>query len=34
VLGATLAPPTSRPDDQSVPGPEDRVPADWRDHVH
>ena len=34
VLGPALAPPTSRPDDQSVPGPADRVPVDWRDHVH
>ena len=34
VLVPALAPPTSRPDDQPVPGPEDRVPADWRDHLH
>ena len=29
-----LADPQSRPDDQTVPGPLDRVPDDWRDHVH
>jgi hypothetical protein len=34
VLGHPLTPPTSRPDDQSVPGPADRVPADWRDLIH
>jgi len=34
VAGPPLAPPTSRPDDQSVPGPRDRVPADWRAHIH
>ena len=28
-----LAPPTSRPEDQAVPGPAGRVPADWRAHV-
>ncbi|PXW35915.1 UNVERIFIED_CONTAM: ubiquitin-hydrolase Zn-finger-containing protein [Williamsia faeni] len=27
--GPDLAPPHSRPDDQSTPGPADRVPADW-----
>jgi len=32
--GPELAPPTARPDDQSVPGPAGRVPADWRQHVH
>ncbi len=34
LLGPALAPPTSRPEDQSVPGPADRVPADWQDHIH
>ena len=34
VDGPALAPPTSRPGDQSVPGPRGRVPADWRDHIH
>jgi hypothetical protein len=34
VLGPPLAPPTSRPADQTVPGPAERVPADWRDHIH
>jgi hypothetical protein len=29
-----LADPQSRPDDQPVPGPAGRVPADWRAHVH
>ncbi|MBL7257650.1 UBP-type zinc finger domain-containing protein [Paractinoplanes lichenicola] len=28
--GPQLAPATSRPDDQSVPGPAENVPADWR----
>ena len=32
--GPRLADPQSRPEDQSVPGPTDRVPDDWRDHVH
>jgi hypothetical protein len=34
VLVPPLTPPTSRPDDQPVPGPEGRVPDDWRDHLH
>ena len=34
VTGPRLADPQSRPDDQTVPGPVDRVPDDWRDHVH
>ena len=34
VDGPALAPPTSRPDDQSVPGPRERVPANWRDQIH
>jgi hypothetical protein len=29
VAGPRLAPPTSHPADQSVPGPAERVPADW-----
>jgi hypothetical protein len=33
-LGPALAPPTEHPEDQTVPGPEDRVPDDWRDHIH
>jgi hypothetical protein len=28
--GPALAPPTSRPEDQPVPGPAGRVPEDWR----
>jgi hypothetical protein len=28
--GPRLAAPRSRPDDQSTPGPRDRVPADWQ----
>jgi hypothetical protein len=34
VLGPAPAPPTSRPEDQSVPGPADRVPTDWRAHIN
>ena len=34
VDGPALAPPTSRPEDQPVPGPRGRVPADWRAHIH
>ena len=33
-LGPELAPAVCRPEAQSVPGPADRVPADWRDHIH
>ena len=33
-LGPTMCPANERPLDQSVPGPADRVPADWRDHIH
>jgi len=29
VMGPSLAPPTSHPPSQPVPGPADRVPADW-----
>jgi hypothetical protein len=32
--GPDLAPPQSHPVDQTVPGPAERVPADWQDHVH
>ena len=32
--GPRLADPQSRPETQPVPGPGDRVPADWQDHLH
>jgi hypothetical protein len=32
--GPELAEPTSHPEDQTVPGPAGRVPADWMEHVH
>jgi hypothetical protein len=32
--GPRLADPQSRPVDQSVPGPRNRVPADWQLHIH
>ena len=32
--GPVLAPPIWHPEDQPVPGPEGRVPEDWRDHLH
>ncbi len=32
--GPDLAPPLHHPTDQGVPGPTDRVPVDWRDHIH
>ena len=32
--GPAMCPATERPLDQTVPGPADRVPADWRDHIH
>ena len=32
--GPELAPPRHHPVDQGVPGPQGRVPADWRQHVH
>ncbi|AEV83391.1 hypothetical protein ACWT_2369 [Actinoplanes sp. SE50] len=32
--GPELAPPTSRPVDQPVPGPAGAVPADWRSKIH
>jgi hypothetical protein len=31
--GVELAPPVSHPEDQPVPGPAGRVPADWRSQV-
>ena len=34
VEGPRLADPQSHPDDQSTPGPADRVPQDWRHHIH
>jgi hypothetical protein len=33
-LGPQLVDPQSRPEDQTVPGPADRVPAYCRDHIH
>lgn len=32
--GPELAPPTSHPEDQPVPGPAGRVPAGWRSLIH
>jgi hypothetical protein len=32
--GPTLAAPDSRPSGQTTPGPHDRVPNDWLQHVH
>ena len=32
--GPHLAPPEHHPVDQSVPGPADRVPPDWQEHLH
>ena len=32
--GPDLAPPQNRPESQSMPGPADRVPANWRDLIH
>ncbi len=32
--GPELAPPVCHPEDQPAPGPEGRVPDDWRDHLH
>ena len=32
--GPTLAPPHDHPLDQTTPGPRDRVPRDWRNHIH
>ena len=33
-LGPALAEPLCRPEEQTVPGPAERVPADWREHIH
>ena len=32
--GPALAGPQSHPEDADIPGPVDRLPADWRNHVH
>jgi hypothetical protein len=32
--GPELAPPTSHPQDQPVPGPRGAVPPDWRSHLN
>jgi hypothetical protein len=32
--GPELEPPLAHPRDQTVPGPADRVPDDWQDHLH
>ncbi|WP_058856464.1 UBP-type zinc finger domain-containing protein [Nocardia jinanensis] len=32
--GPELAPPREHPRAQSTPGPRERVPADWQDHIH
>ena len=32
--GPSLAEPTARPEDQPVPGPQGRVPDNWRDLIH
>jgi len=32
--GPDLAPPEAHPDEQPVPGPAGRVPADWERHLH
>lgn len=34
VDGLVLAPPTARPESQPAPGPEGRVPDDWRRRIH
>ena len=34
VTGPELAPPSSRPVDQPVPGPAGKVPSDWEDLLH
>ena len=34
VDGPPLAPPVHHPLDQTTPGPADRVPADWEDHLN
>jgi Zn-finger in ubiquitin-hydrolases and other protein len=32
--GPILADPTSHPSEQTVPGPAERVPSDWKSHLH
>ena len=32
--GPALAPPESHPNDQPVPGPKGKVPADWEEHLN
>ena len=32
--GPELADPQSRPEEQAAPGPTERLPADWTDHIH
>jgi hypothetical protein len=32
--GPALAPPLHHPLEQTTPGPADRVPPDWREHLH
>ena len=32
--GPDLAPPESRPPDETAPGPRGRVPQDWAEHIH
>jgi hypothetical protein len=34
MLGPELAAPTAHPEDQTTPGPAERVPADWQQHIH
>jgi len=34
VPGPVLASPTSRPVEQGSPAPRDRVPPDWKTHLH
>ena len=34
LTGPRLADPQHHPEDQTVPGPAERVPDDWRDHIH
>lgn len=34
ISGPDLAPPTSHPEHQAVPGPGGRVPPNWRDLIH
>jgi len=33
ILGPRLLPPTSHPEEQTVPGPSERVPADWQQRL-